>query len=72
VVSAVQRVGSAIGIAIIGSVLFGTLVIKGGSPDAVATGFTHSATSAMLVSAALSAVALLLVFALPRRVDHGR
>jgi EmrB/QacA subfamily drug resistance transporter len=72
VVSAVQRIGSAIGIAIIGSVLFGTLVIKGNTADAVAAGFTHSATNAMLVSAAFSAVALLLVFALPKRVKHGR
>jgi EmrB/QacA subfamily drug resistance transporter len=70
VVSAVQRIGSAVGIAIIGSVLFGTLVINGHSPDAVATGFTNSATKAMLVSAALSAVALLLVFALPKRTIH--
>jgi EmrB/QacA subfamily drug resistance transporter len=72
VVSAMQRIGSAIGIAIIGSVLFGTLVIHGNSQDAVATGFTNSATTATLVSAALSAVALLLVFALPKRVNHGR
>jgi EmrB/QacA subfamily drug resistance transporter len=70
VVSAVQRIGSAIGIAIIGSVLFGTLVIKGNSRDAVATGFVDSASTATLVSAALSAVALLLVFALPKRVNH--
>ena len=72
VVSAVQRIGSAMGIAIIGSVLFGTLVIKGNSRDAVATGFVHSASAATLVSAALSAVALLLVFALPKRVASGR
>jgi predicted MFS family arabinose efflux permease len=71
VVSAVQRIGSAMGIAIIGSVLFGTLVIKGNSRDAVATGFVHSAGAATLVSAALSAVALLLVFALPKRVNRG-
>jgi len=72
VVSAVQRIGSAVGIAIIGSVLFGTLVINGHSRDAVATGFTNSATKAMLVSAALSAVALLLVFALPQRTTNRR
>jgi EmrB/QacA subfamily drug resistance transporter len=70
VVSAVQRIGSAIGIAIIGSVLFGSLVIKDHSPQAVAAGFTASASAAMLVSAALSAVALLLVFALPKRVNR--
>ena len=41
-------------------------------PDALATGFTDSATLAMAVSAALSVVALLLVFLLPKRVEaHG-
>ncbi|MGI3784306.1 MAG: MFS transporter [Janthinobacterium lividum] len=65
VVSTVQRVGSAIGIAIIGSVLFGSLVITG--PDTVGSGFTHAAGNAMAVSAAFSVAALLLVFALPRR-----
>ena len=60
-----QRVGSAVGIAIIGSVLFGSLVITG--PDTVASGFTHAAANAMAVSAAFSVAALLLVFALPKR-----
>ena len=68
VVAAMQRIGSAIGIAVIGSVLFGTLVVKGHTPEALAEGFTHSATLAIAVSAALSAVALLLVLALPKRV----
>lgn len=65
VVSTVQRVGSAVGIAIIGSVLFGSLVITG--PDTVTSGFTHAAANALAVSAAFSVAALLLVFALPRR-----
>lgn len=65
VVSTVQRVGSAVGIAIIGSVLFGSLVITG--PDTVASGFTTAAGNAMAVSAAFSVAALLLVFALPKR-----
>ena len=70
VVSTVQRVGSAVGIAIIGSVLFGSLVITG--PDTVASGFTTAAGNAMAVSAAFSVVALLLVFALPKRTgEHG-
>ena len=70
VVSTVQRVGSAVGIAIIGSVLFGSLVITG--PDSVAPGFTHAAGNAMAVSAAFSVAALLLVFALPKRTGgHG-
>ncbi|GLZ76173.1 MFS transporter [Actinorhabdospora filicis] len=68
VVAAVQRIGSAIGIAVVGSVLFGTLVVRGNTPAAVATGFSEAATNAILVSACLSLAALLLVLALPRRV----
>ncbi|MCW2810837.1 MAG: hsrA 3 [Friedmanniella sp.] len=71
VVSTMQRIGSAVGIAIIGSVLFGSLTITGRTPEAVATGFITSAANAMAVSAAFSLVALLLVFALPRRVSRG-
>jgi EmrB/QacA subfamily drug resistance transporter len=69
VVGVMQRVGSAIGIAVIGSVLFGTLVVSGPGPAALATAFTTSATAAMGVSAAFSVLALLLVFVLPKRVD---
>ncbi|MEA9985464.1 MULTISPECIES: MFS transporter [Subtercola] len=69
VISAVQRIGSAVGIAIIGSVLFGSLTIAGRTPAAVATGFTNAAASAMLVSAAFAVLAFLLVFALPKRVN---
>ncbi|GAA1845263.1 MFS transporter [Microlunatus capsulatus] len=65
VVSTVQRVGSAVGIAIIGSVLFGSLVISG--PDTVATGFIAASADAMAVSAAFSVAALLLVFVLPKQ-----
>ncbi|MFO7689758.1 MAG: DHA2 family efflux MFS transporter permease subunit [Cryobacterium sp.] len=68
VVGVMQRVGSAVGIAVIGSVFFGTLVVAGSGPAAVAEGFTRSATMAMAVSAGLSVLALLLVFALPKRV----
>ena len=69
VVGVMQRVGSAIGIAVIGSVFFGTLVVAGPGSAALATGFTTSATAAMGVSAAFSVLALLLVFVLPKRVD---
>ena len=69
VVGVMQRVGSAIGIAVIGSVFFGTLVVAGPGPSALAAGFTTSATAAMGVSAAFSVLALLLVFVLPKRVD---
>ena len=37
--------------------------------DAVATGFTNAAANALAVSAALSIVAFLLVFALPKRIS---
>jgi EmrB/QacA subfamily drug resistance transporter len=74
VIATMQRLGSAIGIAIIGSVFFGTLSIPAsGRPTAanLAVGFTHSATSALGVSAAFSVVAFVLVFALPKRVGSG-
>ncbi len=67
VIGTMQRIGSAVGIAVIGSVLFGSLEITG--PDTVASGFTHAAAVAMSVSAGFAVLALLLVFALPKRVD---
>lgn len=70
VVGVMQRIGSAAGIAVVGSVFFGTLVVAGPGPEALATGFTDSATLAMAVSAGLSVVALLLVFLLPKRVNE--
>jgi EmrB/QacA subfamily drug resistance transporter len=74
VIATMQRLGSAIGIAIIGSVFFGTLSIPGkGRPTAadLAVAFTHSATSALAVSAAFAVVSFVLVFALPKRVQSG-
>ncbi|RYV51721.1 MFS transporter [Pengzhenrongella frigida] len=74
VIGVMQRLGSAIGIAIIGSVFFGTLVLPTQGPptaDDLAIAFTHSATAALAVSAALAVVAFLLVFALPKRVGSG-
>jgi MFS family permease len=67
VIGLMQRVGSAIGIAIIGTVLFGSLHFDSRAPNAAALAFGHSATIAMAVSAALSVAAFALVFALPRR-----
>jgi MFS family permease len=64
VIGTMQRVGSAVGIAVIGTVLFGTLHFQR-VPDSVAVAFGHSATLAMAVSAALSVAAFGLVFALP-------
>jgi EmrB/QacA subfamily drug resistance transporter len=71
VIAAVQRIGAAIGVAIIGSVFFGNLVITGGSEDELATGFTNAGSSAMLVSAIFAAAAFLLVFTLPKKASHG-
>ena len=63
-----QRVGSAIGIAIIGSVLFGSINVTGPTQAALADAFTTAAANALAVSAAFSVVAFLLVFMLPKRV----
>jgi EmrB/QacA subfamily drug resistance transporter len=81
VVGTMQRLGSAIGIAVIGSVFFGTLSIPkpsgAGRPTAaeiahnVAIGFTNSAAAALAVSAAFALVAFFLVFALPKKVTRG-
>jgi EmrB/QacA subfamily drug resistance transporter len=68
VIGTAQRVGSAIGIAAIGTVLFGTLHFTRG-PDAAALAFGHGATLAMGVSAGLSVAAFALVFVLPRRTE---
>jgi EmrB/QacA subfamily drug resistance transporter len=75
VIATMQRLGSAIGIAIIGSVFFGTLTIQTRgrpTPADLATAFTHSATCALAVSAAFAVISFLLVFALPKRVGFGR
>ena len=52
VISVMQRVGSAIGIAVIGSVLFGTLHITSKDPAQIQQAFVDSAAHAMAVSAA--------------------
>jgi EmrB/QacA subfamily drug resistance transporter len=74
VISTMQRIGSAIGIAVIGSVFFGTLAIPTGrrptSAD-LANAFGTSAAAALAVSAAFAVVAFLLVFTLPRTVSQG-
>ena len=69
VISVMQRVGSAIGIAVIGSVLFGQLHIT--SPASVPQAFTDAAAAALLVSTILAVVAFLLVFVLPKQVRAG-
>jgi EmrB/QacA subfamily drug resistance transporter len=63
-----QRVGAAIGIAVIGTILFGTLHISGSGPEDVARGFLHSAELATAASTGMVLAALALVFGLPRRL----
>ena len=65
-----QRVGTALGIAIIGTVLFGRLTLRPG-PDAVAVAFSHSAELALLANLGFVVLALVLVLALPRRIPEG-
>jgi EmrB/QacA subfamily drug resistance transporter len=72
VIGVMQRIGSAVGIAVVGSVLFSGIAdadIRG--PQDVAQAFTDAAAGALALSAALSVAALLLVFALPKRVASG-
>lgn len=66
IIGTAQRIGSAIGIALVSTVLFGTLHFNPG-PDAALHAFTDSATSAMGLSTALAVVSFLLVFTLPRK-----
>ncbi len=62
-----QRVGTAVGIAVIGTVLFGSLQFVPG-PAAAPTAFSHSAQLALLANLGFMIVALILVLALPRQV----
>jgi len=76
ILSTAQRLGTAIGIAVIGTVLFGTLHLGSASarsgPQAVARAFTHSAQLALLTNLAFVVISLVLVVALPRRIPgHG-
>ena len=69
VIGTMQRIGSAVGIAVIGSVLFGNISaanIQG--PADVGPAFVSAATIAMGVSVCFSIVAFLLVFTLPKKV----
>ena len=64
-----QRVGTAVGIAIIGTVFFSSLKFVPG-PHAVASAFTHSAQLALLANLGFMIVALILVLALPRQIPE--
>lgn len=75
VISTMQRIGSAIGIAVIGSVFFGNLSIptdRRPTATDIANAFGVSATAALLTSAAFAVVAFLLVFTLPKTAGSGR
>jgi EmrB/QacA subfamily drug resistance transporter len=63
-----QRIGSAIGVAVIGTVLFGGVTGR----DGLARAYAHSTQLAMLISITFVLVALLLVVALPRRAPSRR
>jgi EmrB/QacA subfamily drug resistance transporter len=72
VIGVMQRIGSAVGIAVVGSVLFSGLASADIRSEAdVAQAYTDASASALGLSAALSVVALALVFALPKRVASG-
>jgi EmrB/QacA subfamily drug resistance transporter len=64
-----QRLGTAIGIAAIGTVLFGTLKFVPG-PHPAASAFVHSAQLALLANLGFMFVALVLVLALPREIPN--
>ena len=63
--SAAQRIGSAIGIAVTGTVLFGAVSVRPG-PDGLARAFTHAGQLALAASVAFVLLALVLVVTLPR------
>ena len=68
IVNTSQRIGTAVGIAIISSVLFGTLSV---GRAGIGAAFQHSAEAALLVNIGLAVAAFLLVFALPRRAGSA-
>ena len=73
VIAVMQRVGAAVGIAIIGSVLFSSLAdqdIRG--PQDVGPTFVARAAQAMAVRVAFALVACALVFVLPKEVEPER
>jgi MFS family permease len=68
VLNTAQRVGSALGIAVVGTVLFGTLHPAGGGAHALAVAFSHSFQAALAVNIGLIVATLALAIAAPRRV----
>jgi len=74
VINTAQRIGTAIGVAIISSILFGTLTFANANPTPgqVADGFAHSAMLSMGMSALLTIVSIGFVFALPKKLPQHR
>jgi Na+-translocating ferredoxin:NAD+ oxidoreductase RnfA subunit len=67
-----QRVGTAIGVAIIGSILFAALTPDKMMPNLIGQAFKDGAAAAMLTSALMALAAFFLVFTLPKRIQlHG-
>ena len=67
VLNTAQRVGSALGIAVVGTVLFGTLHLAAGAGAAgLAAAFSHSFQAALAVNIGLIAATLVLAIAAPR------
>jgi len=66
-----QRIGSALGIAVIATILFGTLDPTGSSRQAIATAFSHSFQLATLANLGLIAIALAVIHVVPQ-TEHGQ
>lgn len=73
VVQTMQRMGTAIGVAIVGSIIFSAIKPEEiRSPADLQQQFDTGATNGMLMSLIMVSVALLLVYALPKRIQlHG-
>jgi hypothetical protein len=65
VLNTAQRIGSALGIAVVGTVLFGTLHPAADSGPALAAAFSHSFQAALAVNIALSVATFALALVTP-------
>ncbi len=71
VLSTAQRIGSSLGIAAIGTLLFSHITVQGNGAQAVAEGFSHGAQAAFVLNIALILVSFMLVFALPKNLGNN-
>lgn len=67
VLNTAQRLGSALGIALVGTVLFSTLSFHGTGQHAIAVAFSHAVADALLVNLALIAATFVLAVVSPGR-----